>query len=211
MNDRANIENEAVDRLEQGDQAALQELLVQNRERLRRMVSLRLDRRLQGRIDASDVIQDAYVEAARRIEYYVRERPMPFFLWLRTLAVQALMQAHRRHLETGKRSARRELSLFRLPAPEASSAMLAAQLVGSLTSPSDAAIRAERKLLIQATLNAMDPLDREIIALRHFEQLTREEIARTLEIAQSTVSRRYVKALETLRNTLEPEAEAREQ
>src|SRR5262249_46907889 len=172
----------------QGDQQALGKLLGIYQERLRRMVHLRLDRRLQGRIDPSDVLQEAYLEAAERFEDYVRAPDMPFYLWLRFITGQKLLVLHRRHLGTRARDARREVSLYRGALPEASSAALAAQLVGHRTTPSQAAVRAEMQVRLQEALNGMSPLDREILALRHFEQLTNAETARVLNLRESTAS-----------------------
>src|SRR5262249_47550392 len=153
------------------------ELLGRHRDRLKRMVVLRLDPRLQGRIDASDVIQDAYLEVCRTLDEYLREPTLPFYLWLRLLVEQKLVLAHRQHLGVQARDARREVSLYRGAFPEASSAALAAQLLGKLTTPSEAAIKAELKRRVQEALDNMEPLDREVLTLRHFEQLSNKETA----------------------------------
>jgi RNA polymerase sigma-70 factor (ECF subfamily) len=180
----------------------LNELFARHRERLRRMVQMRLDWRLQGRIDASDVIQDAYLEAARRMEEYLRESGMPLFLWLRFLVGERLMILHRHHLGAKMRDARREVSLYRDALPEASSAALAAKLLGQHTSPSEAAVRAERMLRLQEAVNRLDPLDREVLSLRHFEQLSRAETAQVLGIEEGTAAKRYIRALKRLKDML---------
>lgn len=185
-----------------GDRQALGELFSRHRDRLLLMVRLRLDRRLQGRIDSSDVIQDAYLEAAERFADYVREPAMPFFLWLRFLTAQKLLVLHRRHLGAKARDAAREVSLYRGALPEASSAVLAAQLVGHRTSPSQAAMRAEMQIRLQEALNGMEPLDREVLALRHFEQLTNGETAKVLGLRESAASQRYARALLRLKEIL---------
>jgi RNA polymerase sigma-70 factor (ECF subfamily) len=185
-----------------GDRAALNELFARHRERLRRMVQMRLDWRLHGRIDASDVIQDAYLEAARRLDGYLQEPQMPLFLWLRFLVGERLMILHRHHLGAKMRDARREVSLYRDPLPEASSAALAAQLLGQRTSPSEAAVRAERMLRLQEAVNRLDPLDREVLSLRHFEQLSRAETAQVLGIEEAAAAKRYIRALKRLKDTL---------
>jgi RNA polymerase sigma-70 factor (ECF subfamily) len=142
-----------------------------HRDRLRRMVALRLDQRLRGRIDPSDVIQEAFLEATeRRAEYARQADPMPPFLWLRFLALQQLQLVHHRQLGTRSRDAAREVSIHAGPFPEATSAALAAQLLGRDTRASEAAIRAERKRRLQEALDGMDPIDREVLVLRHFEQ-----------------------------------------
>src|SRR5262245_32955829 len=138
-------------------------LLARHRERLRRMVALRLDQRLQGRIDASDVLQEAYLEAWTRLREYMREPPMPFFLWLRFLVGQKVLTLHRHHLGREIRNARREVSLYRGALPEASSAALAAGLLGHDTRPSEAALHIELKIRLQEALNQMDAIDREVI------------------------------------------------
>jgi RNA polymerase sigma-70 factor (ECF subfamily) len=173
-------------------------LLERHRKRLRRMVALRLDARLQGRVDASDVIQEAYLEASVRLPEYLGQPSMPFFLWLRYLTFQKLMELHRHHLGTQMRDAGREVALYRGNLPGVSSAALAAQLLGRDTGPSEAAIRAERKIRLQEALNSMDPLDREVLALRHFEQLNNAETAQVLGLQESAASKRYIRALTKL-------------
>src|SRR5215471_12394277 len=178
-----------------GDQEALNALLARHRPRLRRMVDLRLDRRLQARIDASDVIQEAYVEAVTRLNEYLSAPSYPLFLWLRLIVGERLLKLHRHHLGAQMRDAGRELSLYRGALPEASSAALAAQLLGQHTSPTQAAVRAERMLRLQEALNTLAPLDREVLSLRHFEQLSRAETAHVLAIAEEAASKRYIRAL----------------
>jgi RNA polymerase sigma-70 factor (ECF subfamily) len=191
-----------LDRAEAGDPEAWRTLFNRDRQRLRRMVALRMDRRLQGRVDPSDVIQDAHIEAMTRLPEYLRESNLPFFLWLRLIVGQRLTLLHRRHLGAHARDAGREIGLYHGALPEASSAALAARLLGHLTQPSAAAVRAERRIRIQTALNAMDPLDREILALRHFEQLSNGEAAQALGLSKSTASKRYVRALQRLKDIL---------
>jgi RNA polymerase sigma-70 factor (ECF subfamily) len=197
---------EEIDRLLQraaeGDPQGLGMLLARHRRRLRRMVMLRLDRRLQGRIDPSDVIQEAYLEAATRLAEYLRNPSMPFFLWLRFLTSQKLVTLHRHHLGVQMRDPCLEVALDHGLLPEASSAALAAQLLGHDTRPSEAAIRAEMRIRVQEALDRMDPLDREILAMRHFEQLSRAEIARVLAISEPAAGKRYIRALERLKKDL---------
>jgi RNA polymerase sigma-70 factor (ECF subfamily) len=166
------------------------------------MVRLRLDRRLQGRIDPSDVIQEACLEAAARLSEYVRYPTMPFFLWLRLITGQRLQVLHRRHLGARMRDAGREVALYRGVLLEATSVALAAQLLGRDTRPSEAAIRAERKIRLQDALNSMDPLDREALALRHFEHLTTSEAAQVMGTTPAAAGKRYLRALERLREIL---------
>jgi RNA polymerase sigma-70 factor, ECF subfamily len=185
-----------------GDPQHFGALLAEHRPRLRRMVALRLDPRLHGRIDPSDVIQETYLEASARLREYLHKPTMPFFLWLRFLAGQKLVTLHRHHLGRQMRSAHREVSLYRGRLPEASSAALAAQLLGHETRPSEAAVRAELKVRLQEALNSMDPLDREILALRHFEQLSLAEAAEVLQVTESGACRRHMRALKRLKEIL---------
>jgi RNA polymerase sigma-70 factor (ECF subfamily) len=185
-----------------GDAAALDRLFALHRDRLRALVRLRLNRRLRGRIDPSDVIQDAYLEVCRTLPDYLRRPALPFYLWLRHVTGQQLIAAHRRHLGARMRDAGLEVSLNQGTLPEADSAALAARLVGTVTSASRAAARAEEQLLIQAALDGMESMDREVLALRHFEMLSNEETARVLGLSKSAASNRYVRALRRLREVL---------
>jgi RNA polymerase sigma-70 factor (ECF subfamily) len=191
-----------LERAARGDQQALGDLLGRHWERLRRMVQLRLDRRLQGRLDPSDVLQETYFEVARSLAEYLRNPALPFFLWLRLLTGRKLQALHRRHLGTQARDAGREVSLYHGALPQASSASLAAQLLGHFTSPSQAAVRAELQVRLQEVLNGMDPLDREVLALRHFEQLSNAETARVLGLKEAAASNRFVRALKRLKEIL---------
>jgi len=194
--------DQLLQRAAQGDQQGWGALLERHRARLRRMVAMRLDRRLQGRIDASDVIQEAYQEAWSRLPEYLRQRPAPFFMWLRYLTGQKLLELHRQHLGTRMRDASREVSLYHGTMPETSSAALAAQLLGRDPQPSEAAIRAEMKIRLEEALNTMDPLDREVLALRHFEHLSNAETAQVLGLGTSAASKRYLRALKRLKDIL---------
>jgi RNA polymerase sigma-70 factor (ECF subfamily) len=191
-----------IERARAGDREALNSLLDQYRDRLRRMVEMRLDTRLQARLDASDVVQEAYVEVAERLEQYFRDPKLPFFLWLRLVVGERLMKLHRHHLGTQMRDAGREVSLYRGALPAASSAALAAQLLGRHTSPTQAVLRAERILRLQEALNALEPVDREVLSLRHFEELTAAETARVLGIEESAAAKRYFRALKRLKAVL---------
>ena len=185
-----------------GDREALSALLERHRDRLRRMVELRLDWRLQARIDASDILQDAFLEVASRLDEYLRGPELPLFLWLRLVVGQRLATVHRHHLGTQMRDAGREVALYRDALPAASSAALAGQLLGRQTSPSQAAVRAERVVRLQEALNTLDPVDREVLALRHFEQLTAAETARVLSISAEAAAKRYIRALKRLKQIL---------
>jgi RNA polymerase sigma-70 factor (ECF subfamily) len=194
--------NRLLDRAATGDGASWGALLTRHEARLRRMVAFRLDPRLRGRVDASDVIQEVHLEASRHLPDYLKEPGMPLFLWLRGIAGHKLLEVHRHHLGTPMRDARREIALCRGGLPGATSAAIAAQLLGHATRPSEAAMRAETRVRLQEALNSMDPLDREILALRHIEQLTNSEAARVLGIKEAAAGKRYLRALERLREVL---------
>ena len=178
-------------------------LFAAHRDRLKRMVHLRLSRRLAGRVDDSDVLQEAFIEAARQLPEYARNPKLPLFLWLRHLTGLKLAEVHRRHLGTQLRDADREVTLHRGGLPLADSVSLAAQLLGTLTTPSQAAIKAETRLLVQEALNSMDPIDREVLALKHFEQLSTSEIAEVLGLSKAGAGSRYLRAIKRLRAILE--------
>jgi RNA polymerase sigma-70 factor (ECF subfamily) len=185
-----------------GDAHAVNELFALYRDRLRWMVRLRLNRRLQGRVDPSDILQEAYLEICKGLPEYLREPTMPFFLWLRHVTGQKLIAAHRHHLGAQMRDAAQEVSLYRGALPQANSVSLAAQLLGRMTTASRALIRAEDQLQVQEALNSMEPMDREVLALRHFEMLSNEETAQVLGIKKSAASNRYIRALKRLKDIL---------
>jgi len=176
--------------------------LAELRERLLRTVSLRLDRRVRGRVDPSDVIQEAFVEACKRIGEFERQPVVPFFVWLRFLTVQKIGQVHRRELGTKSRDARRDVSLDHGGGAGASSAVLVAQLLGESSGPGQAASRAERKLRLQEALGRIGTDDREVLTLRHFEQLSNHQVAHVLGITESAACRRYGRAMQRLREVL---------
>jgi len=194
-----------LERADAGDPHALGELLEQSRERLLQIVSFRMDQRLRSRIDPADVVQDAFMEATRRFGEQKRDDRIPFFLWMRLLTLQRLAELHRRNLGVKARDAGREVSIFSGPLPQATSAVIAAQLLGGLTSPSQAAIRVETRLAVEEKLNEMETLDREILVLRHFEKLSNQETAKVLDIKQSAASNRFIRALKKLKAELQEE------
>jgi len=202
MADNSALTARLLDQAVAGDKAALNELFARHRPRLRRMVELRLDRRLQARIDASDVIQEAFVEAVNRLDEYLREPSYPLFLWLRYIVGERLLKLHRHHLGTQMRDAGLEVSIYRGALPAASSAALAAQLLGQHTSPTQAAVRAERMMRLQEALNTLEPMDREVLSLRHFEEMSLAETALSLGIEESAAAKRYIRALKRLKATL---------
>ncbi len=185
-----------------GDAEAWGALLTVHAVRLCRMVACRLDPRLRGRVDAADVVQDAYLGAsAGRAEYFAQRPPAPLFLWLRGVVANKVLEVHRHHLGTHMRDAAREAGRFRA-SPDATSAGLVVQLAGHATGPATAAARAEVTVRLRDALDAMDEVDREVLALRHFEQLSNGEAALVLGIHECAAAKRYVRALERLRNLL---------
>jgi RNA polymerase sigma-70 factor (ECF subfamily) len=196
-------EDDLLRRAKDGDAGARAALFERHRDRLRAMVRLRLDRRLSGRVDPSDVLQEAFLDYARRFDEYAAAPAAPFFVWLRGLAGQRLVDVHRQHLGARARDAGLEVSLYRGALPQASSASLAQHLLGRLTSPTRAAVRAELQVRLQEALNALDPLDREVIVLRHFEELTNVEAAEVLGIQPAAASKRYVRAFRRLKEALD--------
>jgi RNA polymerase sigma-70 factor (ECF subfamily) len=198
----SNSSDELLSRAGAGDPHALAELFARYRDRLRRMVRLRMDRRLQRRVDPSDVLQEAQLEILRRAAEYAADPRLPPFLWLRFITGQRLTALHRRHLGAQRRNAGQEIALHRGPMPQVTSVSLAEMLLGQLTSPTQAAHRAEVRVLLQEALNGMEPLDREVLTLRHFEELTNAEVAQVLGLSKTAASNRYIRALERLREVL---------
>jgi RNA polymerase sigma-70 factor, ECF subfamily len=189
-------------RIRAGDPAAAGELFAVCRDRLKRMVRLRLDRRLQGRLDASDVLQEAFLDVQSKAADFAAKPAMAAYLWLRLIVAERLLILHRHHLGTQMRDAAQEVSLCRGGLPAASTHSLANLLLGRLTSPTQAAVRAERQLQLQEALNGMEPLDREILALRHFEEMSNSEAATVLGLSKTAASNRYIRALKRLKEML---------
>jgi RNA polymerase sigma-70 factor (ECF subfamily) len=190
-----------MNRLRQGDQQALAELFAVYQDPLRRMVELRLDHRLGGRVSPSDVVQDAYLDALQRLPHFLDKPDMPFLAWLRLIAGQRLVDVHRHHLGAQMRAAGKEVPLHQR-SPGATSVNLARHLVANYTSPSQAAQRNELFERLEDALNRMDPTDREVLALRHFEDLSNNEVAEVLGIEKAAASKRYVRALARLKDIL---------
>ncbi len=173
------------------------------RERLWQIVNFRLDSRLRGRVDADDILQEAYLDAQKRIEHFNEDSPQSLFIWLRLVTNQTLIDVHRRHLGTQARDASRERSISAQWATESTTFSLSSHLLGHLTSPSQAALRAELSQQLTLALDSMGPLDREVLALRHFEELSNSETAKVLELSEQAASLRYVRALGRLKQVLQ--------
>ena len=189
-------------RLRGGDPQALAELFSRERERLWRVIHFRLAEPLRGRLGPDDVLQEAFLAASQRLKHYADSPATSPFIWLRMIVNQTLVDLHRQHLGAQRRDAAREVSLDGAPYSQATSASVAIQLVGVFTSPSGAAARADMLGLVQTAIEQMDPIDREVLALRHFEELTNSEVAETLGIEQKAASIRYIRALRRLKEIL---------
>ena len=183
-----------------GDQAATEELLARYRDRLRQMVAVRMDPRVAARVDASDIVQETLVEASRKLPEYLRDEPLPFYPWLRQIAWDRLVDLHRRHVQAQKRAVGRQVWPHVLP--DRSTMALADRLLADDTSPSGRFAREELRDRMQTTLRALPQRDREVLVLRHLEQLTTREIASVMGITESAVKMRQLRALQRLRGLL---------
>ena len=190
-------------RVLRGDREALADLFALFRPRLWRMVNFRLHPRLQGRIDADDVLQDAWLMAVDRMSYFLRDASHSPFIWFRMIVNQTLIELHRRHLGAEKRNAARDVPLQGMGSSDATSSAMAFHLMGNLTSPSSAFNRVELARQLDTALQGMNEIDREVLALRHFEELSNTETARVLNMSEQAASGRYIRALGRLRQILE--------
>jgi len=184
-----------------GDQLAFADLFQRYRQRLLQMLRLRLDQRLRGRVDPSDVLQEAFLDLAQELPGYVQKRLFPFFLWMRMVALQRLMRVHRQHLGTEKRDAARDTSRP-MGLPPASGASLADQLAGNFTSAGKIAVNNEIRSILRQAVDELEEIDREIIALRNYEELSNREVAELLQLTPDAARKRYVRALKRLQHEL---------
>lgn len=185
-----------------GDEEALADVFSYYRERLRRIVRFRLDYRMAGRVSESDVLQETFIAAAKRLPHFRQRDNMPAFLWLRLVVGQQLVDLHRQHLKAEMRDVRKEVSIDKRTHSPHTSMAIAAQLIGPATGVSQLIAKAEQIERLEATLNQMDAVDREVIALRHFEELSNVETANVLEIEPPAASKRYVRAMARLAELL---------
>ena len=199
-------QDEIIDQLRQDREQALAELYQLVRERLRRVIDFRLDYRLTGRVSHSDVLQETYVRAAQRIDSYLQKPDMPFFVWLRLEANQRLHEIHRFHFGAEKRDVRREINLNGNHDRAQTSVQLAAHLVAQMTSASGVFEKARQIEALEKTLSEMNETDREVIAMRHFEELSNVETAKVLGIAPEASSKRYIRALKRLKVIMQQHA-----
>jgi RNA polymerase sigma-70 factor (ECF subfamily) len=202
MSDDSAELQDALKRLQAGEPQALASLFSLYRDRLRRMVEVRLDARLRGRVSASDVLQEAYIGALERLAHYQASPEIPAFVWIRSVTLQRLIDVHRRHLGAQVRDAGREVRLANEDQLGASSEQVAV-LIADLTSASHAARRGETLAQLRHALEHLEPIDRDVLVLRHFEQLSNQETAACLGIKPTAASKRYVRAIERLRDVLE--------
>jgi RNA polymerase sigma-70 factor, ECF subfamily len=189
-------------KLRNGDDEAFAALFSRHREQLRKMLQFRMDRRLQAREDPSDVLQEVYIDALKRIPHFIKKDELSFYVWLRQVAIQCLTDLHRRHFNAEKRDIRQEVSLNNRRNASNSTSM-AIQLVAQMASPSQMMMEAELVSQIETALESMDELDREVLAVRHFEDLRNSEVAEVLGISEAAASNRYVRALSRLREVLQ--------
>lgn len=194
---------ELKNRIAKGDREALGELFAIYRPRLWRMVTFRLHPSLQGRIDADDVLQDAWLRAVERIDHFFEIEGESSFLWFRSVVTQTLLDLHRFHLGAQKRSTAREKSIDVGWATGSTSSSLAFHLSDSARSPSSNASRTELSKQLDSVLSGMNEVDREVLALRHFESLSNREVATLLGMTEQAASIRYVRALGRLKQILE--------
>lgn len=196
-------ENDLLEKLRADTTGQFAQIFSAFKERLRRIIRFRLDYRLAPRISDSDVIQECYVRAADRLERFLKNPEFPFFVWLRMQANQQVADLHRKHLQAEKRDARKEINLnARNQVSNQTSVQLAAHLVAQMTSPSRLIQRSEEIVALENSLNEMNDLDREVIALRHFEELSSNETAQVLGIQPAAASKRYVRALKRLQEIM---------
>ena len=199
----ADVDPEEIELLRSGGSDQFAEVFSRYEDRLQRMIRFRLDRRLYGRVDSADVLQEVWLDASKRVTEYVANPVVPVFIWLRQIAWQTIIDLHRRHLGAQKRSVANEVALGGKGSQEDTSLSIAARLAGDLTSPSQAAMRDERMMQLRQALAEMDEIDREVLALRHFEELGNNEVAEILGIQKTAASNRYVRALKRLKEVLE--------
>lgn len=189
-----------------GETEAVERLLTAHREPLRRMIGLRLDPALAARVDASDIVQEVLLEAHRRLQEYLKNPAMPFHLWLRHIAKDHIIDAHRRHRQAQRRSLDREQPIVPAVLADHSSYELAGQLLDPELTPASEAMRRELQRRLDSAIAELDEDDREIILMRHREQLSNQEVAHSLGLSEAAASMRYLRAVRRLRGTLVPDA-----
>ncbi|NLF68823.1 MAG: sigma-70 family RNA polymerase sigma factor [Candidatus Anammoximicrobium sp.] len=187
---------------------AVAELFGRYRESLQRMIAFRLDRRIAGKVDGDDILQDAFLESVRRIQDYLDQPTVPFFVWLRQVTTQVLIETHRRYVGAQKRDVNLEVALEHGGPDDSSSGGLIACLADSLTTPSQCAVRGEMVAQLRQALDQLADIDREVLVLRHLEELSNNEVAQILGIDKYAASKRYLRALDRLRGVMSNQAES---
>jgi RNA polymerase sigma-70 factor (ECF subfamily) len=195
---------ELLDQAKAGNVDAVDQLLAKHREPIRRMIDLRLDPAIGQRVDASDVVQEVLIEANRRLQDYLKAPSMPFHLWLRHIAKDHIIDAHRRHHQAQKRGVNREQPMHRPAWADRSSLDLAAQLLDQDLTPASAAIQQEMQRRLREAIAQLDEDDREVILMRHYEMLANQEVASSLGLTEAAASMRYLRAVRKLRDLLAP-------
>ena len=185
-----------------GDAEAVNRLLERHRRAVHRMVQLRLDQKIRRRVGVSDVVQDVFVEASRRLRDYLQNPLMPFHLWLRHIAQDRIIDAHRRHRTSAKRSVDRERPLAGVPTMDRSTVDLMGQICDPERTPASAVAQQEMVHRVEAAMAELDDQDGEIIMMRHYEHLTNQEAAIALELSEPAASMRYLRAIRRLRGLL---------
>lgn len=196
---------ELLNEVRQGDDDARNRLLQRHRDAVHRLVKMRLDVKLQRRVDVSDVVQDVLLEANRRLGDYLVQNAMPFHLWLRQIAQDRIIDAHRRHRGSAKRSIDREQQLAPA-ADEASAIELVARLEDPELTPAAAVAQAELAQRVEQAIAAMDEGDAEVLVMRHYEHLSNQEVAQSLGLSEPAAGMRYLRAMRRLRELLKPGA-----
>ncbi len=195
-------EAELIKRVIERDLDALAELFSKYHDRLWRTVQFRMDSRLRGRVDPDDILQEAWLDCVKRVDSFLKDASRSIFVWFRLVVSQTLVDVHRRHVGAQKRSAANEFSIERGWSAESTSMSLSFHLLGHLTSPSQAMVRQELSLQLEQALSGMNEIDREVLALRHFEELTNRETAQIIGISEQAASVRYMKALGRLKHVM---------
>lgn len=193
-----------------GDDSAVNELLEKHRNSVRRLVQVRLDRKVQRRVDVSDVVQEVMAEASKRLQKYLENPEMAFHLWLRQIAWDHIIDTYRRHRVSAKRNMDREQSMTANAGPDRSAVELAVQLCDPGMTPAAAAAQREIARRVESSIERLDEQDREVILMRHYEHLTNLEIATALGLNPPAASMRYLRAVRRLRQLLEEEYEGME-
>ncbi len=196
--------HELLDLARSGDEGATGRLLERHRDALRRMADMRLDNRIRQRVDASDIVQEALIEVSRRLPQYLENPVMPFHLWTRQIMTDRLIDAHRRHRVSKKRSVDLEQAPVVAANLDHSTIQFGPQLTDDQLTPAANAIQQEMQRQFVAAVDELDEQDREIIVMRHFEQLSNQEVAQILDLSEPAASMRYLRAFRRLRKLLAP-------